>query len=86
MRTLKPILDAISEKLTVEDDSRLWETALTVSTDLFLRRHESRWTAAGGFAWPEGYRNSLPEPDWTVMLSYRDSRWKPIQKLPERTW
>ena len=38
----------------------------------WVRPHQSRWTAAGGFAWPEGYRNSLPELDWSVLLSYQD--------------
>jgi len=39
----------------------------------WLRPHQSRWTAAGGFAWPSGYggsgfsRNGLPEFDWSLL-------------------
>src|SRR5215831_3011757 len=39
------------------------------------RPHQSRWTAAGGFAWPVGYKgasgwsNGLPEFDWSVILA-----------------
>jgi hypothetical protein len=48
----------------------------------WVRPHNSRWNAAGGFAYPEGYRNSLPELDWSVLFSYQDQRWTPIRKLP----
>ncbi|HSB12412.1 MAG TPA: hypothetical protein VLM38_23190 [Blastocatellia bacterium] len=51
----------------------------------WLRPHQSRWTASGGFAWPEGYlqkyedhtKNSLgplgsglPELDWFVLVHW----------------
>jgi hypothetical protein len=51
----------------------------------WVRPHQTRWTAAGGFAWPEGYiqkyrdhwRNSrgpighgLPELDWFVLAHW----------------
>ncbi len=46
----------------------------------WLRPHQTRWTADGGFAWPSGYggtgqsRLGLPEFDWSVAvhLTYRD--------------
>lgn len=42
----------------------------------WLRPHQTRWTADGGFAWPSGYgsgtggysRNGLPQFDWSVVL------------------
>jgi hypothetical protein len=40
----------------------------------WLRPHQTRWTADGGFAWPTGYdgpqfsRTGLPEFDWFVPL------------------
>ena len=51
----------------------------------WLRPHQMRWTAAGGFAWPEGYlqkykdhvKNSwgpigsgLPELEWSVLMHW----------------
>jgi len=44
----------------------------------WLRPHQSRWTADGGFAWPTGYgggkfsRAGLPEWDWSLRW-----RWSP---------
>jgi hypothetical protein len=42
----------------------------------WLRPHQTRWTAAGGFAHPSGYggtgysRTGLPEFDWSVKLQF----------------
>jgi hypothetical protein len=42
----------------------------------WLRPHQTRWTAAGGFALPSGYggaphyRAGLPEFDWSVKLEF----------------
>jgi hypothetical protein len=42
----------------------------------WLRPHQTRWTAAGGFAWPVGYggtrfsRSGLPGFDWSVKLQF----------------
>lgn len=48
----------------------------------WVRPHQCRWTAAGGFAWPKGYKNSLPELDWSVIFSCSGRCWTPIEKLP----
>ena len=48
----------------------------------WVRPHQSRWNAAGGFAWPEGYRNSTPELDWKVIFARSDGRWESLEKLP----
>ncbi len=101
----KVILDVLADKLTTEDDPRLWQAALDVLLEEFLRHHDSqasnrdwvllvgacshwvrphnsRWHAAGGFAWPEGYRNSLPELDWRAVVAYNGRRWVNLQKFP----
>jgi hypothetical protein len=51
----------------------------------WLRPHQTRWTAAGGFAWPSGYgggsgssRSGLPEFDWSVTLHFKNDGWKAI--------
>jgi hypothetical protein len=50
----------------------------------WVRPHQTRWTAGGGFAYPEGYQNSLPAFDWYVLLSYQESRWLNLEKLPSK--
>jgi hypothetical protein len=41
----------------------------------WLRPHQTRWTAVGGFAWPSGYQGGsghnlrgLPEFDWSILF------------------
>ena len=46
------------------------------------RPHQTRWTAAGGFAYPEGYKQWFPKLDWSVTLVYRNGRFEPKAKLP----
>ena len=46
------------------------------------RPHQTRWTAAGGFAYPEGYRQCFPKLDWFVILVYRDGQFLPTTQLP----
>lgn len=51
----------------------------------WVRPHQTRWTAAGGFAWPSGYngrlysREGLPQHDWEARLFWYPSemQWRP---------
>jgi len=89
---------ALEERLSEEDDPRLWEEVLKVlggdasileivnggsplyvevgACSHWLRPHQTRWTAAGGFAWPTGYggsafsRTGLPILDWSIALQF----------------
>ena len=51
------------------------------------RPHQARWTKAGGFAWPVGYKGSdngwpgLPEFDWSVVLAFDGEHWKTVEKF-----
>jgi hypothetical protein len=47
----------------------------------WVRPHNSLWNAAGGFAYPEGYQNSLPELDWSAIFSCKDRGWSLVPKL-----
>ncbi|MHB8640658.1 MAG: hypothetical protein ACYDBL_12775 [Candidatus Acidiferrales bacterium] len=47
----------------------------------WVRPSQSRWTAAGGFAFPEGYRNSHPEFDWSVIFRLQERRWLALEKF-----
>ena len=50
--------------------------AIVGSCSHWLRPHQSRWTAAGGFALPQGYGDGegflrgLPNLDWSVTLQF----------------
>ncbi len=53
----------------------------------WLRPHQTRWTADGGFAWPTGYggnegysRMGLPEFDWSVLYRWVDNDWMSVKK------
>src|SRR5271170_2612212 len=58
----------------------------------WLRPHQTRWTAAGGFAWPVGYggtrfsRTGLPLLDWSVKLQFNPAPigWVIPEKLPTK--
>jgi hypothetical protein len=58
----------------------------------WLRPHQTRWTAAGGFAWPIGYggtrfsRTGLPLFDWSVKLQFNPAPlgWVTPEKLPTK--
>jgi hypothetical protein len=51
----------------------------------WIRPHQSRWTADGGFAWPCGYDKTttgwsyraLPEFTWSVFLRWTGEAWEP---------
>ena len=54
----------------------------------WVRPHQSRWTAAGGFALPDGYKGAsqllsrgLPEFDWSVVLVFDGECWKRVAKV-----
>jgi hypothetical protein len=50
----------------------------------WLRPHQFRWTADGGFAWPVGYGSgqggysfdALPQFDWSVTLAWTGDHWQ----------
>jgi len=57
----------------------------------WLRPHQTRWSAAGGFAWPVGYgggfsRTGLPRFDWSVTLQFNLAPigWVIPEKLPTK--
>ena len=51
----------------------------------WIRPHQSRWTADGGFAWPAGYDktttgysfSALPNLDWSVFFKRTGMVWEP---------
>ncbi len=54
----------------------------------WVRPHQSRWTAAGGFAWPVGYKGAsgmlsdgLPEFEWSVILAFDGEGWRQVDRF-----
>jgi hypothetical protein len=66
-----------------EAKNREWVFLVGACSD-WVRPHNSLWKAAGGFVYPEGYQNSLPELDWSAMLGYINQCWRPLRKLPAK--
>ncbi len=73
---------------------RLVPAGWAVATQLgrcshWLRPHQTRWTADGGFAWPTGYggprwsRVGLPEFDWSREWCWRpEAGWEAADAVP----
>jgi hypothetical protein len=87
----RAILDVISEEFEeryCKDATREESWFLRIGAcSHWWRPHQSRWTAAGGFAWPTGYKgaagwsNGLPEFDWSVILCFDGERWRQVAKF-----
>ena len=97
-----------SEFLDQDDDAELWRVALShILTEVeknpgvlvrvgrcshWLRPHQSRWTADGGFASPTGYGTgsggssflALPQFDWSIVLEWTGSAWEVVKKRSMR--
>ena len=57
----------------------------------WARPHQTRWPAAGGFAWPSGYKGGaghgyggLPEFNWSVTFRLFNSDWEFVEKFAGR--
>jgi len=77
--------------LNSEDDPNLWQVVMdTILLDLepvkgmtaeigrcshWMRPHQTRWTADGGFAAPIGYHHGTPEFDWSIILEWTGQEW-----------
>jgi hypothetical protein len=65
------------------EESRRGVWAMVVGACLhWVRPHNSRWNAAGGFVYPDGHKDSLPDLDWSVIFVFRNRQWELAEKLP----
>src|SRR6266571_2773720 len=90
----KQVLKVLAEDASilehVTDGSQLYAEVGVCSH--WLRPHQTRWTAAGGFAWPSGYgsfgfsRTGLPLFDWSVRLRFNLAPigWVIPEKVPTK--
>ena len=89
-QVLKVLAEDASIVEPVTDTSQLYAEVGVCSH--WLRPHQTRWTAAGGFAWPVGYgstrfsRTGLPLFDWSVRLQFNPApiAWVIPEKLPTK--
>ena len=89
-QVLKVVAEDSSILEAVADGSQLYAEVGVCSH--WLRRHQTRWTAAGGFAWPAGYggsgfsRTGLPLFDWSerLQLDPAPRGWVSPEKLPTK--
>jgi hypothetical protein len=71
---LRIVAEDASVLLVKGEGSSLYATIGTCSH--WFRPHQTRWTAAGGFAAPIGYgkgkilRRGLPDLDWSILLQF----------------
>jgi len=87
---LKILAEDASTVEFIEDGSPMYAEVGVCSH--WLRPHQTRWTAAGGFAYPVGYdgvgfsRTGLPHFDWSVRLQLSPAAmgWVIPEKLPEK--
>jgi hypothetical protein len=65
------------------EDSRRGVSAMVVGAcSHWVRLHNSRWNARGGFIYLDGYKDFVPELDWSVIFIFRNQEWTPARKLP----
>jgi hypothetical protein len=78
---LSVLTDKFIQRHTEESTNRDWAMVVGACSH-WVRPHNSLWRAGGGFAYPQGYRDSLPELGWSLILVFRDGQWTPVSKLP----
>jgi hypothetical protein len=78
---LSVLTDEFAQRHLEGSATRDW-TMVIGGCSHWVKPHQKRWTAAGGFAYPDGYREYLPEFDWSLILVFRDNQWMPLVKLP----
>jgi hypothetical protein len=80
---LSIVIDDFLQEYSRGSRSKLWGMIVGACSH-WLRPHRGRWTKAGGFAYPHGYRSFKPEYDWSVTLLFRDEQWVPVVRPPAR--
>ncbi len=78
---LAVLADEFEQRHDEESKMRNWAIVVGACSH-WERPHQTRWTAAGEFAYPQGYKQYFPKLDWSVILVYRDGKLLPAAKLP----
>jgi|SRR5580700_11919159 hypothetical protein len=78
---LSVLADEIEQHQPVESRRGVWAMVVGLCSR-WVRPHNSRWKAAGGFVYPDGYKDSVPELDWSVIFVLEKQEWTSAEKLP----
>ena len=77
------LTDELAQRRAEESQRGVWAMVVGACSH-WVRPHNSRWNAAGGFVYPDGYKDSVPELDWSVIFVFQNREWVPVEKLPEK--
>jgi hypothetical protein len=80
---LSVVSDDFLQRYKRESKNKSWGVVVGACSH-WLWPHKATWAKAGGFAYPEGYRNYKPEFDWSVTLLFRDEQWLPSVRTPKK--
>lgn len=80
---LAVVRDDFVQRYTREPKNKCWGMVVGACSH-WLWPHKARWTKAGGFAYPEGYRSFKPEFDWSINLLFQDKQWTPVARTPKK--
>lgn len=75
------LADELAQRQAEESRGAVWAMVVGACSH-WMRPHQTRWTAAGGFAYPKGYKDSVPKLDWSVIFVFGNQEWKAAKKLP----
>ena len=75
------LTDELAQRRAEESQRGVWAMVVGACSH-WVRPHNSRWNAAGGFVYPDGYKDSVPELDWSVIFVFQNREWVPVEKLP----
>ena len=75
------LADELSQRQAEQSKRRTWAMVVGKCSH-WVRPHNSRWNAAGAFIYPDGYQDSIPELDWSVIFVFRNREWASVEKLP----
>jgi hypothetical protein len=78
---LSVLVDELAQRQTEESGRDVWVMVVGACSH-WVRPHNSRWNAAGGFVYPDGYKDSVPELDWSAVFVLRKQKWTSATKLP----
>jgi hypothetical protein len=78
---LSVLADELAQRQGEEMSRGVWAMVVGACSH-WVRPHNSRWNAAGGFVYPEGYKDSVPELNWSVIFVFRNKEWTSATKLP----
>jgi hypothetical protein len=74
------LVDELAQRHTEESRRGVWSMVVGTCPH-WVKPHNSRWNAAGNIVYPHGYKDSVPELDWSVIFVFRNQEWTTARKL-----